>query len=183
MAARQPALALLLQILLCATTGAPYNEDFVGGQAAIDLLRLDAARIPVPGAQSPQRLEELLLRDRDLRVSRSSRRLAYVCAGGLLAHSHNHSRGQPSRRRPLSHDSLLEGAARRLRQLPQADLADPSPSSVQKDAAGLPLLHRWARAPGPRGKPRMGPAPALAEPRCLGDARQKAAAAAVAGRP
>ena len=132
---------LLLTLLLCSV---PLSTpaDLIGGQEAIQLLGLAAAELPTPFAlEAPrtsqrQQLRALLLRDADLRVSKSGRQLVYNCRH-LAKHLPN-----STQRAQLEQDHR-GGPRRQLLQLLRPSLEDPAPASLKRAKSGLPLLHRF----------------------------------------
>jgi hypothetical protein len=144
---------LLPALLLCLVYVEALSDDLVGGQEAVQLLGLGAAELPLPfGRQvSSQRehLRALLVRDADLRVSRSGRQLVYNCQHLATQLPNSTQRAQ------LLDDRHSRPRRRQLLQLMQPSLEDPAPASLRRTSSGLPLLHRCG--PGGQGSRRVVP--------------------------
>ncbi len=106
----------------------------------------------------------MLRQDKDLKLHKTSKKLAYACSGLVFdpsqarrrllgehehshghshSHEHGHSHGLPRRLRLPAADSKLELSlpGRQLQQLWPAQLADPVITSANLSASGVPLLY------------------------------------------
>ena len=164
------AVALFLALAFAAhSASAKFIDNLSFGSAGVAVLLNSASgrngtlQAPLLSSVPPSRIQELLLKERDLAVAVTRNRTALVYSCSLLVpqpgratagasnsssgrrmlhhggHGHGHEHPHDHHHHHHHHDA---GTRRKLQQFIQANLQDPSPNSVPTTATGVPNLHR-----------------------------------------